>query len=47
VLVIGAVRPSFDISEPKPINGITDAEVHIIDAGHFALIPEQMKLRRS
>ncbi len=38
LVVWGKHDPSFDISEPEHYRkDVPDAEVHILDAGHFAL----------
>jgi pimeloyl-ACP methyl ester carboxylesterase len=38
LVVWGKYDPSFDISEPEAYRrDVPNAEVHILDAGHFAL----------
>ena len=38
LVIWGKYDPSFDLSEPEAFRrDVRDAEVHVLDAGHFAL----------
>jgi len=48
LVIWGKYDPSFDLSEPEAYRrDVPKAEVHVLEAGHFALDTQRIRLRSS
>jgi hypothetical protein len=45
-VIWGKYDLSFDLSEPEAYRDVSNAKVHVLDAGHFALDTKADELRR-